>query len=351
MNLLEKTRAAGCAAKLASEDLERLLNGLAGEGRPDLESRVLSGRAYHEDAVAVAAPQGKALVQTVDFLTPIVNNAFAFGRIAAANALSDVYAMGGEPWCAINVACFPLALAKDDPDILVSILRGGLDALNEAGAVLAGGHTVQDEELKYGLAVTGVIDPEHMAVNSGLQAGHLLVLTKPLGVGILATAIKTGFDGAEESEAELVRWCGRLNNVAGALIRNLKLPAATDVTGFGLGGHILEMAFASGVCVEIDTAALPLLPRVLRYARDGLIPAGSHVNRKYRRRAVLAVNDIDDALESVIFDAQTSGGLLLALPPRLLDRGRDFLLAGGDLACVVGKVLPPRNDGKALLLR
>ena len=152
---------------------------------------MLAGRAPNEDAVVLSVPAGKALVQTVDILAPIVNDAFTFGRIAAANALSDVYALGGEPWCAMNVACFPQALAEDDPEhILSDILRGGQSALLEAGAVPAGGHTVQDDELKYGLAVTGIIDPAHIAVNSGLRPGQRLLLTKALGTGILATAVK-----------------------------------------------------------------------------------------------------------------------------------------------------------------
>lgn len=227
-------------------------------------------------------PPGHALVQSVDVLTPVVNDAFAFGRIAAANALSDIYAMGGEPWSAMNVAFFPPALAEDDPEgLLTSILRGGLDAMNEAGAVLAGGHTVQDEELKYGLAVTGVIDPEHLARNDGLKPGQVLLLTKPLGTGVLSTAVKAGWDGAAASEANLVRWCGRLNSVGGTVIRELRLSAATDITGFGLGGHALEMALASHVCVRLVATALPLLPRALEYARDGLIPAGSHRNRTH----------------------------------------------------------------------
>ena len=257
------------------------MRGLASETSPELEARVLAGRARNEDAVVLSVPAGKALVQTVDILAPIVNDAFTFGRIAAANALSDVYALGGEPWCAMNVACFPQALAEDDPEhILSDILRGGQSALLEAGAVPAGGHTVQDDELKYGLAVTGIIDPAHIAVNSGLRPGQRLLLTKALGTGIL-----------------------------------------------------------------------PLLPRVLDYARDGLIPAGSHLNRKHWSCSTLVETDVDESLESVVFDAQTSGGLLLAVPPDLLGAARAMLEAGGDLACEVGEVLPPRRDGKALLLR
>jgi len=336
---------------MAPGALERLLRGLASKTAPELEGRVLADRARNEDAVVLAVPEGKALVQTVDILAPIVNDAFAFGRIAAANALSDIYAMGGEPWCAMNVACFPQTLAENDPEhILSDILRGGQSALLEAGAVLAGGHAVQDDELKYGLAVTGIIDPAHMAVNSGLRPGQRLLLTKALGTGILATAVKARWEGAAESETELVRCCGRLNKVGGAVIREFQLSAATDITGFGLGGHALEMALASEVCVALDTASLPLLPRVLAYARDGLIPAGSHLNRKHWICSTLVETDVDESLESVVFDAQTSGGLLLAVSPDLLGAARAMLEAGGDLACEVGEVLSPRRDGKALLL-
>ena len=320
-------------------------------GRPDLEARVLAGRACNEDAVVLRVPPGHALVQSVDVLTPVVNDAFAFGRIAAANALSDIYAMGGEPWSAMNVAFFPPALAEDDPEgLLTSILRGGLDAMNEAGAVLAGGHTVQDEELKYGLAVTGVIDPEHLARNDGLKPGQVLLLTKPLGTGVLSTAVKAGWDGAAASEANLVRWCGRLNSVGGTVIRELRLSAATDITGFGLGGHALEMALASHVCVRLVATVLPLLPRALEYARDGLIPAGSHRNRTHCACRTRTAQAVDEALESLAFDAQTSGGLLLAVPPDQVEAARALLLGGGDLAAVVGEVLPPRPDGIALLL-
>ncbi len=328
------------------------MNGLPLGARPDLEARVLAGRARNEDAVVLTVPPGHAIVQTVDILAPIVNDGFNFGRIAAANALSDVYAMGGEPWSAMNVAFFPQSLAEDDPGgILASILRGGLEAMNEAGAVLAGGHTVQDEELKYGLAVTGIIDPQHMARNDGLRPGQKLLLTKPLGTGVLATGVKAGWDGADESEAELIRWCSRLNRVGGEVIRELRLTAATDITGFGLGGHALEMALASGVCVVFDAEALPLMPRALEYARDGLIPAGSHLNRKHCACASQVEKGVDEALESLAFDAQTSGGLLLAVPPDQVEEACTLLRAGGDLACLVGEVAEPRPDGRALVLR
>ena len=337
---------------MAPGSLERLLQGIAADTPPHLEARVLAGRARNEDAVVLDLPGGRAIVQSVDILTPIVNDAFAFGRIAAANALSDIYAMGGEPWCAMNIACFPQALAEENAQhILADILRGGQSALLEAGAVLAGGHTVQDDELKYGLAVTGVIDPAHMAVNNGLKPGQHLLLTKPLGTGILATVAKARWEGAEESEQALTTVCGRLNSVGGRVIHSLRLSAATDITGFGLGGHALEMALASGVSIALDTQALPLLPRVLEYARDGLIPAGSHLNRRHWQCFTLVEPGVDEALESIVFDAQTSGGLLLAVPPHQVAEACALLLAGGDLACDVGQVLPARDDGRALILR
>lgn len=332
--------------------LEKLLSGVKMPSGPLLDARVLAGRAYNEDAAVVAFPEGRALVQTVDVLTPIVNNAFAFGRIAAANALSDVYAMGGEPWCAMSLAFFPSDLAtKENGHILHDILQGGMEALLEAGAVSAGGHTVQDDELKFGLAVSGVIMPGHIARNDGLKAGDRLLLTKPLGSGILATGVKAHWEYADESEREIERWCGRLNKVGGAVIRELDLKAATDITGFGLGGHALEMARASQVCCELDLASLPLMPHVLEYARDGLIPAGTHANQRFFAPSVVIPPEADEALVSVVFDAQTSGGLLLAVPPAQVAKARELLLAGGDLAAEIGQVLPPRDDGKMLVLK
>lgn len=318
---------------------------------PDMEKRVLAGRAHNEDAAVIAVPEGYALVQTVDVLAPIVNDGRAFGRIAAANALSDVYAMGGQPWCAMSLAFFPSELALSENDnTLAAILQGSLDAMLEAGAVSAGGHTVQDEELKYGLAVTGIIRPGHIASNDGLVPGQKLILTKPIGVGILATGVKAHWDYAKESEAEIARWCGRLNKGGGEVIRKLDLHAATDITGFGLGGHIMEMALASNVTARLYIHDLPILPHVLDYARDGLIPAGSHANFRYFSPRAVIPAGLDEAVASVVFDAQTSGGLILAVPPEKVDRAREILLANGDLAAIVGDVLPPRPDGKVLVL-
>lgn len=290
-------------------------------------------------------------MQTADILAPIVNDAESFGRIAAANALSDVYAMGGQPWCAMCLGFFPACMAaSDDKETLISILNGALEKMREAGAVLAGGHTVQDDELKFGLSVTGIIDPQKIARNDGLEEGQYLILTKPLGVGILATAIKAHWDYAKESEAELNFWCAKLNDTAGALIPTLNLHAATDITGFGLGGHALEMARASRLSVQLFASKLPLLPHTLNYALDGLIPAGTHANQEFFQPFTLCLEDIEPALLSIIFDAQTSGGLLLAINEEQLTEAINMLLAGGNLATVVGQVQKMRKDGKFLVI-
>lgn len=335
---------------MAPEFLERVLESLP--PNPDPDGRLLQGPEGNEDATVVRVPEGRALVQTVDILSPIGNDPYVFGQIAAANALSDVYAMGGEPWCAMNIAFFPstpqAAAEGLDLDVLAAILRGGADKLHEAGAVLAGGHTVEDVEPKYGLAVTGIIDPACVATNAGLCPGDRLILTKPLGTGILSTAAKAHWDGWKEAEAEFCRWATRLNRAGAFVIRELGLKAATDITGFGLGGHAMELARASMVTVALDAGAVPLMNRVLDYAGDGLVPAGSHANKRFCSRGVSIASDVSPLLVSVLFDAQTSGGLLLAVPEARVDRARDLLEAGGDGAWLVGEVLPERADGVLL---
>ncbi len=293
-------------------------------------------------------PPGKALVQTVDFFTPIANDPFRFGQIAAANALSDVYAMGGEPLAAMNIVCFPIKVM--DKSVLRDIILGGLDKVREAGAVLAGGHSVEDNEIKYGLAVSGVVDPNHFAVNAGLRPGDELLLTKPLGTGILATAVKGDWQDADAMEDDLWRVTSRLNAVGGAVIRELGLKAATDVTGFGLGGHVLEMAGASKVVCELHLEAMPLLPRVMDLAGMGMIPAGSFANKGFCAKSVRVADGADPLLVDIAFDAQTSGGLVLAVPPDLVDRAVAMLEAGGDMAARIGRVLPAEDGWTGLRL-
>ena len=290
--------------------------------------------------VTVMPPAGSALVQTVDILAPVVNDAYAFGRIAAANALSDVYAMGGRPWSAMSIACFPGDLAENAPEELTAVLRGGLDAMHEAECVSAGGHTVKDADMKFGLAVTGWVHPDRVAVNSGFRPGDRLLLTKPVGSGILATAVKAAWEHAAEAEAEITRWCSRLNSHAGGAIPLFGLKGATDITGFGLGGHAAEAAEGSGVTVLLHACSVPLMPRTLDFASDGLVPAGSIRNRTYAACRTHTDPGVCADLVNAVFDAQTSGGLLLSVPPEKVSDVRAYLGEGGDLACEIGEVLP-----------
>lgn len=304
---------------------------------------------------------GMALVQTVDILTPVVNDPHLFGRIAAANALSDVYAMGGRPLCAMNIVCYPAKAAKKEGrglGELRAILAGGLEAVLEAGAAPAGGHSVEDDAVKYGLAVSGLVDPGAMAVNGGLAPGDVLVLTKPLGTGILATALKAAWPGSEGFEALIGRWAGRLNDRAAKVIREFGLRAATDVTGFGLIGHALEMARASRVVLELTAAAAPVMPEALDMASQGLTPEGGHANRAYCRCAVDLAPGLDPAsaptpaLMDCLYDAQTSGGLLLGVPEAKLAAVRARLEEGGDLGAVVGHVaaaVEPPEQGRIIV--
>ena len=308
----------------------------------------MAGTACNEDAAVLSVPPNMAIVQTVDILTPVVNDPYYFGRIAACNALSDVYAMGGTPWCAMNIACFPQDLADNHQEILRQLLLGGQAALDEAEAVLAGGHTIQDAELKYGLAVTGIIDPNLIAANNHLTPHLALVLTKPLGIGILSTAVKAKWPHAQEET--IIKVSGRLNAAGAKAIQTYKLPCATDITGFGLLGHALELAQASNVSLQISAKALPLLPHVLDFAADGLIPAGCYRNRQHCAPHIEVQEDVDQDRLLVAYDPQTSGGLLIAVPKPKLQDVLAFLTEQGDAACVIGEVLQARNDGKHILV-
>jgi selenide,water dikinase len=279
--------------------------------------------------------EGCALVETADVITPLVDDPFTFGRIAAANAISDVYAMGGRPVTAMNLAFFPACLLPGD--ILSAILSGGAAMLREAGCCLVGGHTVEDDELKYGLSVTGLIDPDRVVRNSTARPGDRLILTKPIGTGIVSTAIKAELCSAEV-EAEAVRWMTLLNDRASDLMLRCRATAATDVTGFGLAGHSLEMARGAGVTFRIVVAAVPLLPEVWDLINNGLVPAGCYRNRNHCAPHV-AGNGADDRFLP-LFDPQTSGGLLIALAP---DHAAEFLRLAADdgmFAVEIGEVLP-----------
>ena len=311
------------------------------------DERLLTAPGDNEDAAVVRFPEGKALVQTLDFLTPIVNNPHWFGQIAAANSLSDVYAMGGEPYTAMNIVCFPIE--KMDKEVLRKILEGGFEKIRESGAVLTGGHSVKDNEIKYGLSVTGIVDPASFASNRGLKPGDQLLLTKAIGTGVLATALKAGFGDIVKIEELIFRWASRLNRAGAEVIQTLGLKGATDVTGFGLGGHALELAKASGVDVELWLEKIPFMSEAIELAGQGMIPGGSASNKTYCHSQVSLPPQADPVLVDLVFDAQTSGGLILSVPKDKLAQARDMLLAAGDLAEHIGQVL--LRDSAAALLR
>lgn len=276
---------------------------------PDL----LVGLEAADDAGVYRLTPELALIQTVDFFTPIVNDPYQYGAIAAANALSDIYAMGGRPLMALNIACFPL---KEVPaDTLKAVLRGGLDKVHEAGALLVGGHSVEDPEMKYGLAVTGVVHPERIFTKGGAKEGDLLVLTKPLGTGIIATALK-GRLASKEAEEAAIRVMSALNREAAEALDGLEVHAVTDITGFGLLGHGLEMAKASKAELTIYASKVPMLSWAREYAALGLVPAGSHANRRFCENHLTLAPGVDQITADLLSDAQTSGGLFIAIAPK-----------------------------------
>jgi selenide,water dikinase len=275
-------------------------------------------------------------VETADVITPLVDDPHTFGRIAAANAVSDVYAMGARPVTAMNLVFFPACSLPGE--VLREILAGGQSTLREAGVCLVGGHTVEDDELKYGLSVTGLVAPDAIIRNSTARPGDVLILTKPLGTGIISTAIK-GEMASAEVIAEAARWMTTLNRSAAELMAGCHASAATDVTGFGLIGHAAEMARGAGVTLHIDLAAVPLMNGVTGLAADGMLPAGCYRNRDHYLPLTTGSHSESDALLP-LFDPQTSGGLLIALAPR--DAGRFMTSADGlgIFARRIGEVLP-----------
>ncbi len=288
-----------------------------------------------DDAGVYQLSDELALVQTVDFFPPIVDDPYVFGQVAAANALSDVYAMGGTPITALNILGFPPQMP---PEIVGDILRGGADKIAEAGAVIVGGHSVKDKELKYGLAVTGLIHPKKIITNGGAKPGDRLILTKPLGTGIISTAVKRN-RATGEQVAQVTAAMIALNKIAGEAMVAFGAQAATDITGFGLGGHAFEMADASGVTLEIEFARLPLLAGVLDHARAGVTTGGANANRQYLEGKLAFAPAIQPHEQEVVFDPQTSGGLLIAIADAAADELIDFLRARQVVAAMIGRVV------------
>ncbi len=281
----------------------------------DQHPNLLVGLGAPDDAAVYRLSDELALIQTVDFFTPIVDTPYEYGAIAAANALSDVYAMGGEVLFALNIAAFPPDLPAD---LLAKILRGGADVVRAAGAAIAGGHTIQDREPKYGLAVTGVVHPNRILTKGGARPGDALVLTKPLGTGTITTALKRGQATAEHLEMAIASMT-QLNRAASQAAQAAGVRSATDITGFGLIGHASEMAEAAGVRFRIRYDALPWLPGALGYAEDWVFAGGAHNNHAFYNSKVIYTRQVADWQETLLHDPQTSGGLLIAVPAGRLD--------------------------------
>ena len=273
--------------------------------------RVLVGPKTFADAGIYKISDDMATVSTLDFFTPVVNNPYDYGQIAAANALSDVYAMGGKPLTAMNILCYPIKSL--DRDIVVEILKGSADKVDEAGAVIIGGHTLQDSEIKYGLSVTGIIHPDRIVTNAGARAGDALVLTKPLGTGLIISAIKA--DKVLEEHINLAtRSMVLLNKTASEAMLEVGVSACTDITGFGLMGHAYELAEASKVTLSFFAGRIPIFDGCERYVKMGLMPGVSKLNKKYLKDAIRIDPKVRKEIVDVLFDAQTSGGLLISIP-------------------------------------
>lgn len=265
-----------------------------------------------DDAGVYKLTDDLAIIQTIDFFTPIVDDPYTFGQIAAANALSDVYAKGGKPLTAMNVVCFP---AKSlDISVLNDILKGGLDKMREAGVALVGGHSINDKELKYGLSVTGTVHPQRLVTNAGAKAGDKLILTKPLGTGIIGTALKAGLAGKETIE-KFTKSMAALNDKASELMQEVGVHACTDITGFGLLGHACQMAENSHIGIKIYLASVPYFLEVVEFARKGLCPGGLYQNKEFYSAKVKFATEVPEYMQQILFDAQTSGGLLISLAP------------------------------------
>jgi len=302
---------------------------------------VLVGFDHADDAGVYQIAPDQALVQTVDFFTPIVDDPYVFGQIAATNALSDVYAMGGRPLTSLALVCFP---DKADLEILHGILAGGLSKMVEAGCTVIGGHSIRDEETKFGYAVTGLVHPKKILANGGAQPGDALILTKPLGTGVISTAIKKGLADQAWIDAA-VQSMTMLNKQAAELIasREYQVHAMTDVTGFGLIGHTREMALASGVAIDFSSKDIPILPGALECIRAGHVPGGLKANREFAECVVSYESGVSAELKTLVFDPQTAGGLLISVARKDCEELAVELRSAGVLAAHIGKVTESRK--------
>ncbi|MCD7033602.1 selenide, water dikinase SelD [Metabacillus sp. GX 13764] len=322
----------GCGCKIGPSDLAEVIRSLPpAVQNPDL----LVGLDTSDDAGVYRLTDDLALVQTVDFFTPIVDDPYSFGQVAAANAISDIYAMGGKPLTALNIVAFPIA--DLDKSILADILRGAGDKLKEAGATLVGGHSIEDKEPKFGLAVTGLVHPDKVRSNAGAKAGDKLILTKPIGVGIMSSSLKRGLLSEEEIK-RVTEVMAFLNKTAAEKMSAYSVSACTDVTGFGLLGHASEMAKGSEKGIMIDSKRVPVLERVRELAEQGVIPGGTKNNHKHLSGSVTFPEGMDDIDQYILCDAVTSGGLLISLPAVEAESLLADLKAAGLEAEMIGDV-------------
>ena len=349
VRLTQLVKAGGCASKLPAGSLRRVLDGLPPQTDPDL----LVGFETSDDAGIYRIGPDQALVQTIDFFTPLVDDPYLFGQIAATTALSDVYAMGGRPLTSLAFVCFP---PEADLEILKDILRGGLAKMSEANCTVVGGHSVRDAEIKFGYAVTGLIDPTRVYTNAGALIGDKLILTKPIGTGVITTALKQG--KAEPAWVErAIRSMTTLNSAASAIATSCTgVHAMTDITGFGLMGHGREMALGSGATLEIDAASVPLIEGALDAVRAGAIPGGLLSNREFAECLVhdFEQGQIPEDLRALLYDPQTSGGLLVSVAAQDASDLLASLHNGGLPAAIIGQVSSPfvaGAGGPAIVLR
>ncbi len=300
------------------------------------DNNLIVGIETSDDAAVYKLSDDTAIIQTLDFFTPVVDDPYTFGQIAATNSLSDVYAMGGKPKVALNIVCFPNCLPID---ILGEILKGGADKVIEAGAVVVGGHSVEDEEPKYGLSVTGVVHPDKVLKNCGCKEGEVLILTKPLGVGIINTAIKAEL-ASKEAYDKAVRNMTTLNKYAGEIVVKYPISACTDITGFGIMGHAYEMASGSeNVTIRLYKDSVPYIEEAKEYAQMGLVPAGAYNNRGYLDGKYQLV-DLEEWLEDMLFDPQTSGGLLVSISKNKASEMLKELNKLEIKSSIIGEVIP-----------
>lgn len=305
------------------------------------------GTEYPDDAAVYRLSPELALIQTVDFFPPVVDDPFDYGQIAAANSLSDIYAMGGRPLTAMNIVCFPCR--KLGMEVLLQILQGGALKVQEAGALLVGGHTISDDEPKYGLAVTGLIAPGEILTKGAVEPGDCLILTKPLGSGIITTAQKGEMAPAAAMQ-EITHWMKLLNREGAEVARQVGVKACTDITGFGLAGHLGEMILGSDYCAEIDVHKLPLVEGTWELAQMGLVPGGARTNRDYLAERLHFSRDIDEVWLDIVCDPQTSGGLLLAVKEAEVDRALQLLKGKGlTYASCIGRISKISTPGRISL--